>query len=67
MRTEITEVAELRAALLDQWVAAHFDHCGRLPHKPGARCHWPPPIVLGSLGEIEQGFSREQDSSRDEI
>ncbi len=41
------ENVELRAALLEQWEEAHFDHCGRLPHAEGQHCMWPPPVVLG--------------------
>ena len=42
-------IAELRTELLREWEANHAEHCGRWPHEPGQRCHWPQPEILHAV------------------
>lgn len=48
---------ELRKVAIEQWQAAHFDHCSRdWPHADGRECYWPPPAILGLNGEDAARF-----------
>jgi hypothetical protein len=64
------ENSKLRAALIEQWLDAHADHCCETWPHPG-ECHWPAPAVLGDStrfhnlwpGEREDSFGLSDDGS----
>jgi hypothetical protein len=49
------EVSELRRAVVEQWLANHYEHCGHrlLPWPHEGLCHWPLPDAIARLSPKE--------------